>query len=177
MWVVLALPSISEVITDKLHLWNAAARAKSHLLDERGITHVQSLQVARDGQVGLEAIYTVQRDILQLGYSDELKSQKSIQNIAPEAIQFINQALCKRAGRILVQCSAGVSRSPAIATYWLFHAGLVPTITEAVRMVRSARPIVKFSFDHMESLRRVTRRKGRIELSISSNISEGTRPR
>ena len=56
--------------------------------------------------------------------------------------------------RLLVHCSAGVSRSPAIVlVHWLVCSKREKSVlTGAVRLVRKARPVVDISSDHLSAI-------------------------
>jgi hypothetical protein len=162
LWIMLAVPSISAVIPDTLYLGNLAAARNSTILDERQITHVLWLNGGKvEDKPG--NLHGTKRKLLILECTDGLGSQDSLANVAPQAVQFLDNCFAsndddtesENPNRVLIHCTAGASRSPAMVVYWLLHARLAHSMPEAVRMVRSARPLVDISSDHLESLEKL----------------------
>ena len=153
-------PSISEIIPNKLYLGNAAIATKSRVLADLNISHV--LELCDDDSKKNNDPSTVNAELLQLKCSDSLGSDLNIINVAPRAVEFIDDAItitsnknnnddeCNNKNVVLVHCSAGVSRSPAIVVYWLVQSGRIESVEEAVQLVQKARPIVDISCDHLD---------------------------
>jgi hypothetical protein len=155
MYVLLAVPSMSTIIPDKLYLGNAAAGRNLDILDDKKITHVLRLQSGLGKEDAKNEINSgvASRKVLCLECTDELGSQNSLANVSSQAVQFIDEALktgsnSEEPNRVLVHCTAGCSRSPAMTVYWLVQSGSVKSVPEGVKLIRSARPIVDISSDH-----------------------------
>jgi protein-tyrosine phosphatase len=147
---------MSTIIPDKLYLGNAAAGRDLGVLDDRKITHVLRLQSGLGEEEAKNETNSgvASRKVLCLECTDNLGSQNSLANVSSQAVQFIDEALktgsdSEEPNIVLVHCSAGCSRSPAMTVYWLVHSGSVKAVPEGVKLVRSARPVVDISSDHM----------------------------
>ena len=141
-------PSVSEIIPNKLYLGNAAV-ATSAVLTDLTISHV--LELCDDSKSNDPS--TVKAELLQLKCSDSLGSDLNIIGVAPRAVAFIDDAMSNKDGtdnKVLVHCSAGVSRSPAIVVHWLVQSKRIESVAEAVQLVQKARPVVDISCDHLD---------------------------
>jgi protein-tyrosine phosphatase len=143
-------PSISEILHNQLYLGNAAAAATPKLLVDLSITHV--LELCDDRKRNDPA--KVKAELLQLECSDELGSDLTLMKIAPKAVVFIDDVISKQGSnnKLLIHCTAGVSRSPALVVHWLVSRAKAKSVPDAVRMVRKARPVVDISIDHLDPL-------------------------
>jgi protein-tyrosine phosphatase len=144
---VLVLPSISEIISGKLYLGNAASALTPALLKEFKITHVLELHDSSRNNDPEE----VKAKLLQLECDDILGSQKSLMAIEKHAMEYMDKAL-KGGGVVLVHCSAGISRSAATTVHWLVSSSNEPSVADAVQKVRRGRPIVDISADHIGAI-------------------------
>jgi protein-tyrosine phosphatase len=137
----IATPSTSEIIPNTLYLGNAVAAPTPKLFADLDITLV--LELGDDTRKNDPA--NVRAVLLQLKCSDAVGSDLNIMGIAPQAVAFMDEAIMKedrRKARLLVHCSAGVSRSPAIVVHWLVGSKKAKSVDERVWFVQKARPVV-----------------------------------
>lgn len=139
-------------ITEGLYLCNCKAATDVQLLKETGITHI--LRVARE-DVG---------PMFQNEFIYKLLEMRDIpeQNIIAhfeEAHAFINSALKKNSngevkGKVLVHCHAGVSRSSTIVISYLMRKYINFSLNDALKFVKSKRPIIKPNKGFMKQLQK-----------------------
>ena len=70
------------------------------------------------------------------------------------------EALHEKAGRILVCCALGYSRSAMTVAAWLLHSGRAGSVDEAIETVRKGRPQVVLGAEHRAQLERFHRGEG-----------------
>jgi atypical dual specificity phosphatase len=151
MIYILARPSVAEIVPGKVYLGNAAAAYEPSLLQELKITHV--IELHDDSRKNDPS--RVQANLLQLKCDDTLGSPNSMAIIEKQAVQYMDEALKEETGVLLVHCSAGASRSPALVAHWLVANGKESSVDDAVRTIRRARPLVDISPDHLNAIRKL----------------------
>lgn len=122
------------ILANTLYLGPCSAASSTPFLTSQSITHVLSI-----GSTPSEKVDNVAYQ--RLGLSDSRTS--SLGSTLDSAIEIIDAALesNKGTGRILVHCSAGISRSPTIVTgYLMKRSGM--SLKEALGCVVRARPQV-----------------------------------
>ncbi|KDQ56383.1 hypothetical protein JAAARDRAFT_195032 [Jaapia argillacea MUCL 33604] len=122
------------VLPPSLYLGPRSAAASATFLNSHSISHVLSI-----GSTPSSLVPDVKYHRLSLTDSPG----SSISNVADEAIRFIDDAITAKngSGKILVHCSAGVSRSPTIVVaYLMTRQGM--SLKEALGRVVLARPTV-----------------------------------
>lgn len=70
------------------------------------------------------------------------------------------EALHEKAGRILVCCALGYSRSAMTVAAWLLHSGRAESVDEAIETVRQGRPQVVLGAEHRAVLEQFHRGEG-----------------
>jgi protein-tyrosine phosphatase len=150
--IVVAIPSASVVVSGKLLLGNSTAATSEDIMSEYKVTHV--LELCDDKKKNDPSKVPVDT-LLQLQCSDELGAKDSVIKISKEAIEFINETTKQKDAVVLVHCSAGVSRSPAMVVQWLVSTGKVESVQAGYELVRTARPIVDIRKEHMDALKKV----------------------
>lgn len=116
-----------------LYLGPRSATSSSSFLTrpDHVITHILSIGAQPSVPLSPDIIY----QYLPLNDSGEL----DISDTVSAAITFISSAESSKKGKVLVHCSAGISRSPTIiAAYLMKEKGM--TLREALGMVINARP-------------------------------------
>lgn len=144
----LLVPSINEIVEDKVYLSNAAAATSSDWTS--GITHILDLT---GEQKHLQQNVTVHH----LYISDLLGSTQGLEASVDEAIDFMEEALHSSTNAVLVHCAAGQSRSAAVVVAYLMQIEGMTRI-DAYDLVRKKRPVVDMSSDHMEGLIRLEKK-------------------
>ena len=135
LYRVLAVPSMSEIVAERVFLGNACAASSAALLEDAGITHVLELFSGRKNPGDIRTVVTRQVDFPDDG-------TQRLRTIIGPCLDFVQTALDQSPqNRILIHCSAGVSRSPSIVIAHLISYRRM-TIDAAEEMVRRARPIV-----------------------------------
>uniref|UniRef100_A0A0G4GUT1 protein-tyrosine-phosphatase n=1 Tax=Chromera velia CCMP2878 TaxID=1169474 RepID=A0A0G4GUT1_9ALVE len=142
-FLVIAVPSISVVLPNRVLLRNCTGAVRPDLLQQYKVTRILELHDGRRKNPEGKIPNVVH---LQLECQDRLGSQSSLRQIAEDAHEFMDKS-----GVVLVHCSAGVSRSPALVVSWLVRRYHM-TLEEAVRLMRRARPVVDISVDRLEGL-------------------------
>ena len=94
LYVAISVPSISEIIPDKLYLGNAGAAKSLDLLQSLNIMHILEFYEEREKKNDRLPGMTY----LQLECSDGLSCNDSLLQIGPQAIQFINEAMEEQNG-------------------------------------------------------------------------------
>ena len=108
----------------------SATSATSTFIARQGITHI--ISVGKKPNSILDSL-----TYLRLYIDDDPSANLS--KAGGEAITFINKARGKKSSKIFVHCSAGISRSPAIVTFYLMQScGM--SLKRALGLVISARP-------------------------------------
>ncbi len=104
--------AVSTIIPNALYLGPASSASSSTFLTSNSINHVLSIGITPSPKVDGVTYH-------RLSLNDNISS--SINSVVDAAIEIIDSALAsnKGRGRILVHCSAGVSRSPTIVTGYL----------------------------------------------------------
>lgn len=159
LFVSTCLPSISEIVPNKLYLGNGAVARNSHLLETYQITHVLEFTTGRFKNDPTK----IHANVLQLECTDLPDSTKpGMDAVIPQAIEFIdmvmnnNEEPAPESKKILVHCAAGVSRSPAMVSHWLVVSGRQPSLKRAISFVSKARPCVDINSDHIKSIQQFT---------------------
>ena len=147
--VVIRVPSISEILPNRLYIGNRKVPHHPSLLQEYGITHI--LELTDGGSTMNDPSKVTNATVLQLvPVTDSLGSQESLKPVLQHGTEFIDKA----AGPVLVHCTGGVSRAPAMVLYYLVsssHGGM----EQVYAMLRQKRPVVDISIDHMTGVRQV----------------------
>ena len=155
----------SAILPNALYLGPcSAARSSRPFIKSERITHVLSIGITPWPRAD-DVVYH------RLALADSTTS--SIETTLKLAIEFIDAALesTKGAGRILVHCSAGVSRSPTIVVgYLMKKRGM--TLKEALGQVVRARPQVSPNSGFLRQLKELE-----VELRGASSIDIDELPR
>lgn len=150
--IVTRIPSVSEIIPNKLYLGNRKVPHHPDLLERFVITHI--LELTDNGKTRNDPSKIPSIRVLQLTVTDTLGSHESLTpSLLQQGVDFIESS-CKN-GTVLVHCTAGVSRSAAMIVYYLIHNshGTLP-LESAYAQVRQKRPVVDISSDHISALRK-----------------------
>jgi len=150
--IVTRIPSISEIIPNKLYLGNRKVPHHPDLLKRHHITHI--LELTDNGKTRNDPSKVPSAKVLQLTVTDTLGSHESLTpSLLQQGVDFIESG-CKN-GAVLVHCTGGVSRSAAIIVYYLIHQSRgTMSLEAAYAEVRQKRPVVDISSDHVAALRK-----------------------
>jgi len=153
--ILITVPSISEIVPAKLYLGNRKAPTcrDPPVLEMHGITHV--LELTDGGSTQNDRSRVPVEHHLQLCVTDSLGSHESFNTtLLSEGVTFMEQAIQKTNGAVLVHCAAGCSRSAAMVLYFLVKQKGIPIAT-AYQSIRRCRPVVDVSVDHIAALRNI----------------------
>ena len=166
--ILISVPSISEILPAQLFLGNCKAPIccvflKPPLRHLDKISHILEITDKGITYIGHDTVLPVKHH-LRLCVTDTLGSHESFNaNILNQGVAFMEKAMMQAqqqeqnhggGGAILVHCTAGCSRSPAMVLYYLVKQKQM-SMEAAYRHIRRCRPVVDISVDHMVALRRV----------------------
>ncbi|KAI6113431.1 protein-tyrosine phosphatase-like protein [Pisolithus croceorrhizus] len=137
--------SASLVVPPSLYLGPCSAASSKPFLSKNSITHVLSIGASPSARVD-GVVYQ------RLSISDSASS--SIAKVTDAACDLIDKALAskKGKGKILVHCSAGISRSPmVVAAYLMKRKGM--TLKEALGKIIRVRPQVSPNAGFLQQLK------------------------
>ncbi|KAI6160245.1 protein-tyrosine phosphatase-like protein [Pisolithus thermaeus] len=137
--------SASLVLPPSLYLGPCSAASSKSFLSKNSITHVLSIGASPSAQVDGVAYQ-------RLSINDSVSS--SIAKVTDTACNLIDKALAskKGKGKILVHCSAGISRSPmVVAAYLMKRNGM--TLKEALGQIIRVRPQVSPNAGFLQQLK------------------------
>ena len=135
------------VYPPSLYLGPCSAASSSSFLNSHSITHVLSIGATPSAQV-TGVVYH------RLALLDSQIS--SISKIADTAADIIDNAIAAEAGRILVHCSAAISRSPTIVAAYLMVRHKM-SLKEALGRLVLARPTVSPNAGFLRQLQELER--------------------
>ena len=118
-------------IMNGLYLSSVETAMNYNLLKRYGITHIINLS-------HIENIFPTKFTYYRIRIDDI--PTENIKQYFPSAIKFINDALNKN-GKVLVHCTAGISRSASIIIAYLMTMGKL-NLQSAVDYTRTLRPII-----------------------------------
>jgi len=125
-------PPASCVISDLLYLGPVSATSNTGFLSREGITQI--LSIGKSPAAQIDGI-----TYLRLGLTDEEESD--ITEVVQRACEFIDAAAESGGEKVLVHCSAAISRSPTIvAAYLMKSRGM--TLRESLQALVKARSVV-----------------------------------
>jgi len=125
-------PPASCVIPDLLYLGPVSATSNTGFLSREGITQILSIGKSPAAQIEGTSY-------LRLGLTDEEESD--ITEVVQRACEFIDAAAVSGDEKVLVHCSAAISRSPTIvAAYLMKRRGM--TLRESLQALVKARSVV-----------------------------------
>lgn len=143
-------------VVENLYIGSQDAAAEEEILDSKGITHIVNVGSGIPNMFEKKIKY-FKVEILDTPEFDILPYIEPTSN-------FIDQAISKEHGKVLVHCNAGVSRSSAILIgYLMSKRGY--SYEEALEKTKKARSCVCPNFGFAEQLRRMNR-----------NIKDGRNP-
>lgn len=157
------------------YLGNAFDSQNSQRLEKFGISHV--INATPD----LPFAFKDDKQNLRVSIYDS-PSENILQHFEP-AIDFIDQVLSAPTNKVLVHCSAGISRSPTLVlAYMIKNENL--TVEEALKKMRSLRSIIDPNFSFIAQLR-VWEKKCRTKIDFkddnrsinTSTINQSVQPR
>lgn len=141
--------AVSLVLPPSLYLGPCSAASNQAFLTANGVTHVLSV-----GATPAKKVDGVTYHRLSLNDS----TSSSITKVSDEACKIIDGAISPKGkggkGKILVHCSAGISRSPTLVTAYLMRAHGM-SLKAALRQVLRARPQVSPNPGFLEQLKRL----------------------
>jgi hypothetical protein len=153
MWTIY-VPSMNEIIPNKLYLGNASGATSAKLIQKYGITHILELHGGNLNRAN--NVYKVPYHVRlqQLECHDSVDNNLNTISVSDAAITFMDGATSgKSNAKVLVHCSGtGVSTSPAMVCHYLVHSKQQPNVQAAYQHVKRARPLVDVSPDHMRAL-------------------------
>ena len=109
-------------------LWPRPSEAR--LLRTQGVTAVLDLTAEFSAPQAFRTLPYLNLPILDLTAPTQLQ--------LAEAVAFIEHHA--RAGRVYLHCKIGFSRSAAVAGAWLLHSGRARNVSDAISILRQARP-------------------------------------
>jgi atypical dual specificity phosphatase len=153
------------VLPDLLYLGPVSATGNAAFLERQGITHI--LSIGKSPASRIEGI-TYER----LSLTDEEDSP--INDVAEKACDIIDAAAAAK-GKVLVHCSAAISRSPTIvAAYLMKRRGI--TLRESLAMLVNARAVVSPNPGFLRQLSEMEKAVFRGESSFDpSGVTSSTR--
>jgi atypical dual specificity phosphatase len=155
---------VSLVLPPSLYLGPCSAASSKPFLTGNSITHVLSIGANPSAKVDGVTYY-------RLSLSDSVSS--SISKITAAACEIIDGSIAskKGTGKILVHCSAGISRSPTvIATYLMKRKGM--TLKAALGQIIRVRPQISPNAGFLQQLKEME-----MELYGSSSLEVDELPK
>lgn len=141
--------AVSLVLSPSLYLGPCSAASSHSFLTANSITHVLSV-----GSTPAKTVDGVTYHRLSLNDSQS----SSITKVSDDACKIIDSAINPKGkggrGKILVHCSAGISRSPTLVTAYLMRAHGM-NLKAALRQVLKARPQVSPNPGFLDQLKRL----------------------
>ncbi|CAE8726712.1 unnamed protein product [Polarella glacialis] len=131
---------MSEILPGRLYLGSMHVARDCELLGRVGVTHV----VDASNQVSARK-FTVSssgRPIVYLDVDEEDSDDTDLQKHFESVCSFVERAWQEEAGRVLIHCVAGVSRSATLAMYCVMRLEGV-SLRAAHDLVRRQRPLVR----------------------------------
>lgn len=159
-------------ITKRVFLGCSKSATNEKWLHDNSITHV--LNVANECMIQEDLYNKLGISWMHLKMNDSVKPSKNrLQEYMYEAIDFIDAANCSK-GRILVHCSAGVSRSPTIVAIYLMKHKKIKLL-KALTRLREKRAIIypnKGFFKQLVQIEANLFRKNSITLQAVNDLHE-----
>jgi len=131
-------------ILPHIFVGNALDAQNQDRLREYGITHIIN------STPDLPCFSEQQYQYLRIAILD--LPSANIRKHFDSAIQFIDEALCRKGNNVLVHCSAGISRSPTLVLAYMIKKYRM-TLDEAFSKMRSLRQIVDPNMSFVMQLR------------------------
>ncbi|CAA7261130.1 unnamed protein product [Cyclocybe aegerita] len=137
--------TVSVIIPSALYLGPCSSASSAPFLSSNSINHVLSIGITPSPKVDNVTYH-------RLGLNDSALS--SISSTIDAATKIIDDALKSKggSGRILVHCSAGVSRSPTVVVGYLMKRREM-SLREALGLVLCARPQVSPNHGFLQQLK------------------------
>ncbi|XP_028651404.1 dual specificity protein phosphatase family protein [Erpetoichthys calabaricus] len=133
----LDLTQIDEVWPN-LYIGDLTIAQNRGMLQKMGITHVLNAAHSKQGSIGDQMFYG--KNITYKGIAAEDSLDFDLSEHFKEAAHFVNKALKKKDGKVLVHCIMGVSRSATLVlAYLMLYQHL--SLCDAVQKVIQRRPI------------------------------------